>query len=112
MTKKMQNDAVTSPQAMAQQLMPDAALQLAMREQLQAVGDARVYAVREEWQRVQLRAMDMLKHASHGSELERLARDSNTKAIYIPADSAMPLALVCDVLSRTATDVPVFMEQA
>jgi len=98
--------------AMAKQLMPDAALQQAMTNEITRVGDASVYGVKEAWLNSELQKIAMLKHAKAGSELESLLRDGKTKAVYVPKASALTVTLVSDILRRTAANIPVFMELA
>jgi hypothetical protein len=106
----MANNTKADPKALAKQLMPDAALQRAMTNEVARVGDACVYKVSEDWVKKELAKIDFLKTAKTGSEFEKLARETSTKAVYVPKESALNQTLVCEILRRTAANIPVFME--
>lgn len=94
----------------AQQLLPEAALQQAMQNQLAQVNNARIYGVYEPWLRQQLRANPLLMAASSPAHMESLAREHTTRAIYLPEDCGVSLPLAQEILRRTGADLPVFIE--
>ena len=101
-----------SPQNIARELMPQAALQQAMHHEVGSVNNCRIYAFQEEWIRIELEKNPLLRPAASAAEMEALARDHTTRAIYIPLDSNISLTLATEILRRTGASVQVFIQSA